>query len=75
MSLGLRLIDAMFEILLGGREEGEALVVMNGLKQENVARKGFHVYRQINPDAVLEAIGVQHGRVEQCMTHDAHILF
>ena len=75
MSLGLRLIDAMFEILLGGREEGEALVVMNGLKQENVARKGFHVYRQINPDAILEAIGVQHGRVEQCMTHDAHILF
>jgi hypothetical protein len=75
MLLGLRLIDAMFEILLGGREEGEALVVMNGLKQENVARKGFHVYRQINPDAILEAIGVQHGRVEQCMTHDAHILF
>ena len=32
---------------------------MNGLKLENVARRGFHVYRQINPDAILEAIGVR----------------
>lgn len=48
---------------------------MNGLKQENIAKRGFHVYRQINPDATLRAIGVEHRRVEQCMTHDAHVLF
>jgi hypothetical protein len=51
------------------------LVVMNGLKQENVAKRGFHVYRQIDPRAILKAIGIEHGRVEQCMTNDAHILF
>jgi hypothetical protein len=75
MSLGLRMIDAMFGVLLGGRAAGEALIVMNGLKQENVARRGYHVYRQIHPDATLRAIGVEQGRVEQCMTHDAHVLF
>ena len=75
MSLGLKMIDAMFAVLLGARSEGEALIVMNGLKQENIARRGFHVCRQINPDATLRAIGVEHGRVEQCMTHDAHVLF
>ena len=53
MSLGLKMIDAMFAVLLGARSEGEALIVMNGLKLENVARRGFHVYRQINPDATL----------------------
>jgi hypothetical protein len=75
MALGLRMNDAMLGLLLGGRLEGEALVVMNGLKQENVARRGFNVYRQINPEATLTAIGVEYGRVEQCMTNDAHILF
>jgi hypothetical protein len=45
------MIDAMFAVLLGARSEGEALIVMNGLKRQNIARRPFHVYRQINPDA------------------------
>jgi hypothetical protein len=75
MALGLRLNDAMLGLLLAARSAGEALVVMNGLKQENVAKRGSHVYRQIDPRATLKAIGIEHGRVEQCMTNDAHILF
>jgi hypothetical protein len=75
MALGLRMNDAMFNLLLAGRSAGDALIVMNGLRQEYVGQKGFHVYRQINPEATLESIGVNGGRVEQCMTHDAHILF
>jgi hypothetical protein len=75
MVLGLRMTDAMLGLLLGERSQGGGLVVMNGLKQENVASRGFHIYRQINPEAALSAIGVEYGRVEQCMTNDSHILF
>jgi hypothetical protein len=75
MMLGLRLNDAMLGLLLAARSAGEALVVMNGLRQKNVAKRGSHVYRQIDPRAILTAIGIERGRVEQCMTNDAHILF
>jgi hypothetical protein len=75
MELGLRLSDAMLGLLLADRKTGEALIVVNGLRQENVAGKGHFVYRQINPQAAVEAMGIQRGRIEQCMTNDAHILF
>jgi len=75
MKLGLRLSDAMLGLLLADRAEDEAFVLMNGLKQTNVAGQGFFVYRQSNPQAAVEAIGVTGGRVEQCMTHDATIIF
>jgi hypothetical protein len=75
MALGLRMNDAMFGLLLAGRSAGDALIVMNVLRQEYVGQKGFYLYRQINTEATLQAIGVKAGRVEQCMTHDAHILF
>jgi hypothetical protein len=75
MKLGLQVLDAMLGMLFLSRCKNESIVVMNGLKQENVAGQGFHVYRQINPQAVIEALGIRRGKVEQCMTHDAHILF
>jgi len=75
MELGLRLSDAMLGLLLADRQPEEAIIVVNGLRQENVAGKGHFVYRQINPQAAAEAIGVERGRIEQCMTNDAHILF
>jgi hypothetical protein len=75
MKLGLQLSDAMLGLLLADRKDGEAFLLMNGLKQANVAGQGFYVYRQRNPQAAIEAIGVTGGRVEQCMTHDATIIF
>ena len=75
MKFGLFLSDAMMGLLLADREDDEALLLMNGLKQRNVAGEGFLVYRQRNPQAAIEAMGVRGGRVEQCMTHDANILF
>ena len=75
MKLGLQVLEATLGLLFADRRSDEGIIVMNGLKQKNVAGKGFHVYRQINPQAVIEALGVVGGKVEQCMTHDAHILF
>ncbi len=75
MKLGLQLSDAMMGLLLADRKPGEGFLLMNGLKQENVAGKGFYVYRQRNPQSAIEQMGIKGGRVEQCMTHDANILF
>jgi len=75
MRLGLMLADAMMEILLRERATDEAFILMNALKQKNVSGDGFHVYRQKNPQDAIYAIGIRRGRVEQCMTHDATILF
>jgi hypothetical protein len=75
MKLGLQLCDAMVGVLLKDRDEGEAFLLMNGLKQKNVANEGHLVYRQRNPQLAINSMGIERGRVEQCMTHDAHILF
>ncbi len=75
MEVGLRSCDAMLGAILADRQPGEALLVMNGLKQANVAGHGFCVYRQRNPENVLNVLGVTGARVEQGMTHDAHLLF
>ena len=75
MKLGLQLSNAMLGLLLADRQLDEGFVLMNGLRQKNVAGEGFRVYRQRNPQQAIEAMGVQGGRVEQCMTHDATILF
>jgi hypothetical protein len=75
MKLGLVLSDAMLGLLLANRGNAEAFLLMNGLKQKNVAGQGNFVYRQRNPQTAIEAIGIERGRVEQCMTHDANILF
>lgn len=75
MELGLRLCDAMLGMLLRDRRSGEGLIVMNGLRQENVAGKGHFVYRQINPQSAVQALGITGGRIEQCMTNDANIIF
>jgi len=75
MEFGLRLVDAICEKLIGSLESGEALVLVNGLRQRNVDGLGICGYRQINPQAMIEIIGIKGGVVEQCMTNDAHILF
>jgi hypothetical protein len=75
MELGLRLSDAMLGLLLKDRVPGEAMIVMNCFRQKNVARKGHFVYRQKVPERVVRDLGIEGARVEQSMTHDAHLLF
>jgi hypothetical protein len=75
MKLGLQLSNAIFGLLLADRQDGEAFLLMNGLRQKYVAGQGFYVYRQRNPQRAIEAMGIVGGRVEQNMTHDATIIF
>lgn len=75
MRLGLRMTDAMLGLLFEDRQKDEAFLLMNALKQRNVAGRGFYVYRQRNPQDTVETLGLTGGRVEQCMTHEATILF
>ncbi len=75
MELGMRVCDAVIGMLLADRRAGEAFVVMNAFRQKNVAGEGYVVYRQRNPNDALRALGVTGGRVEQCMTSDAHVIF
>lgn len=75
MRFGLRMSDVMIGQLLDDRQPGEAILVANGMRQKNVAGEGYHVYRQTQPQRAIDRLGVIGGRVEQCMTHDAHILF
>lgn len=75
MEFGLRLTDTMLGCLMADLAEDESLIVMNGLKQKNVEGRGICVYRQKQPQAMIDQLGVVGGHVEQCMTNDAHILF
>jgi hypothetical protein len=75
MALGLHLADEMVGLLLASRRPGEAIMVANGMRQKNVAGEGHFVYRQKEPQKAVEALGVRNGRVEQCMTNEAHIIF
>lgn len=75
MELGLRLTDRILGRLIAGTGPDDVLIVMNGLRQKNVAGEGFHVYRQNNPVEVLKWVGAEPVKVEQCMTHDAHAHF
>lgn len=75
MELGMRVCDAVIGLLFANRRAGEAVVVMNAFRQKNVAGEGYVVYRQRNPTDALRALGVTGGRVEQCMTSDAHVIF
>jgi hypothetical protein len=75
MELGLRVCDAVLGMILASRRPGEAVVVMNAFRQRNVAGEGIVGYRQRNPADALRALGIADGRVEQCMTHDANVIF
>lgn len=75
MRFGLQITNEMMGLILRTRLPGEALLIVNGMRQRNVDGEGFYVYRQCHPQRAIEALGIAGGRVEQCMTHDAHILF
>ncbi|HEY0042967.1 MAG TPA: hypothetical protein VGB62_00325 [Allosphingosinicella sp.] len=75
MALGLRLSDQMMGLLLEDAAEDEGVLVANVMRQKKVAGQGYFVYRQKQPQRAIEAFGIGGGRVEQLMTHDAHIIF
>ena len=76
MQLGLKTCDRILGLLLDTCMEGEAVVVLNGLRQTNVTRQGQFVYRQINPESCYQRLLPGHDvAVEPCMTNDATLSF
>ncbi len=71
----IRVADAIVALLLESLDPDEAVICMNSMRQENVAGRGFFVYRQIDPDRTINRLGVAGGTVQQCMTNESHILF
>lgn len=61
-------------LLLGSLRRDEAVLLTNGLCQKNVYGLGHAVYRQKTPELIPDTLGIKYRRVEQGMTHDAHVL-
>ncbi len=76
MAFGLRINNLIMGLLLDDCSVEDAVIIMNGMRQENVVGQGSYIYRQINPEVMLtELLGHQNFAVEQCMTNDAHLKF
>ena len=76
MKFGLQINNLIMGMLMDSCAEDDAIIIMNGLRQKNVAGEGWFVYRQINPQTTVSVLlGHERFSVEQCMTHDAHIRF
>lgn len=76
MKFGLEINNLIMGLLLDSREEDEAVIILNGLKQENVQGQGVCVYRQINPERTFKTLAATDKvSIEQCMTNDAHLKF
>lgn len=75
LEYGFRKIDlilgAIFEQM-----QPDLVIVANALSQKNTNEdKPWILYRQIDHDQFLRAIGIQDAQVESHMTHDAHLFF
>ncbi len=75
MELGLKLTDRMLGRIIREADPNEKIIVMNGLRQKNVDGENICVYRQNNPEELLRWLDCPFNTVEQCMTHDAHVIF
>ena len=76
LEYGLKYVDKLVEKVFACLESGENLVTTNGFSQDNTNQeKPWIMYRQINHEKFLAAVGVQFTQVEALMTHDAHIFF
>ena len=75
IELCLRVIDNILGLLINSTDKREAIVVLNGLGQQNICNQGIYIYRQINPELYLKEIGISFSKVEQGMTNDGHVFF
>ena len=76
MRLGLETCERALARILATRGDGEAVLVLNGLRQGNVEGEGQCVYRQLNPQRffVWCLSGAQF-TLHQNMTNDATLVF
>ena len=71
----LKTIDMIFGMLLNQLDKKDAILILNGLGQENVDGADYYIYRQINPEDFIKDLGLKYHHLEQCMTNESHIFF
>ena len=76
MKHGLKICDEIIEKLLESKyDDKEKVLVINALKQKRSDEKGIQVYRQINPEIVLDKLNICDVKIEQNMTNDGTLTF
>ncbi len=71
----LRNIDRILGIFFKSISQEYALLILNGLTQDNVEGNGYCIYRQINTSSFLKLLGINFKKIEQCMTNDCFVFF
>ena len=73
---GFKNIDRILGELFQEMKSNETLIVTNALSQTNTAEDPpWILYRQIDHQKILKAVGISDALVEAHMTHDAHLFF
>lgn len=76
MCLVLRYLDKIAGLLIESLREGESLLLMNAISQENInLRKPWILYRQKDQEEFLRFAGILFRSVHSHMTYDAHVFF
>ena len=75
MKFGLFICDEILGELKMNIPIDESIILLNGLKQKNVSKKGFFVYRQKDPVNFIKTICPISCEVQQNMTNDATLIF
>ncbi|MFN8655942.1 MAG: hypothetical protein U0105_06355 [Candidatus Obscuribacterales bacterium] len=73
---GFKVIDQAVGKLLQSLNAGETVVVADALSQENTrSEETWILYRPLDPEGFVKAMGIDCDRVEALMTYDAHVFF
>ena len=73
---GFKTIDKILGHIMNAMKPDDLLIVTNALSQKNTSdEKPWILYRQIDHQKFLQAVGIPDARVEAHMTHDAHLFF
>lgn len=73
---GFKTIDVILGHIMNAMKPDDLLIVTNALSQKNTSdEKPWILYRQIDHQKFLQAVGISDARVEAHMTHDAHLFF
>jgi hypothetical protein len=76
LQLGLKYIDRSLGFIFQALEDHESLIVCNALSQKNsVEDEPWILYRPLKHKDFLGAAGLSPRRIEEHMTHDAHLYF
>ena len=75
MKFGLIICDQILGEIKKDIKPDESIIILNGIRQINVAQKGHFVYRQKDPLNFIRNICPVFCKVEQNMTHDGFLLF